>query len=481
MPDNGIVPHANSGEELNAWNTPAMDALYDQIRAAAVDAPALDPVDLIPAPLLTPPVDIPAPDQATTPETPVIDTPAPNEAEQALLAANTAAIARVEALGGLDEIDLMVSVAAPFMDGDLNAQAALDAIEKARGPQIVAAFAKGVTECFWSSVVKDVVNRDGEAIINSLLYTAAEIETLEPAAKTIAQSIRQSNPALTQKVANFRAGNGLALGTSALSPRSVPSLLTGQAPTNGVAHPAVAALPTIDPKDYDDQVEGYVQAATSLAAYTGTLEAQVKQLQSQVDEIKTTTVKSAADLQREAERVAEDRIYTEVNGVVLNLTRNLQFSTETDPGKAEKENSEIKADIGHLAGTKFLAAVSRDRDQAYKPAAGTPGETFDRARAALARKDNLGKQVRQDLQDLKKLMNAITVDLLPRFNSRVVAAQTETPVTPPPTRVEVSGPGSGAAPQLPAPSNGPTGSAWDTSSMIRQYNQGVAQRGQRPA
>lgn len=490
MPDE-IVPVGGNEGSVKSWDNPTMGAAFDALTAGIPDLPpGSHETDMIERPAESgAPLDTaPTRADAAAPDAP---TGAEDEALATDTAANVAILTRIAALGGLAEVEIMNEIARPFMEGTSpDSLAALAAIEKARGPAFTGEFARGVVESYWPSVVRDVVGREGERIINALLLTQEEFLALDQRGREEAEAIRSKDPDLTLKVANFRKGNGLTLrapGPISAPSSTIPSVLTGSpaGKPNGVAHPATTRLPKIDPDDYDSTVEKYVEDAEALSAYASTLETQLAEIQERVRSLESSqksVTETAEDLQKKADYNAASRIFVEVDGVVLNYVRGLKFSTNLDPAVAEQEDDETRRDIQKLAGAKFLEAINRDRNKQEVAAPGTPGELFDRAKAAIARDDYMGRQVRQDVQELKKLMDGITKELLPKFNGRAVAAKAEAAVTPTPTRTTVSGAGTGSAPQLPEPSATLTpAKAWETGSMEREYNQRMAQRGQRPA
>lgn len=409
---------------MSSWSPEAIDAAVDEKMGATAPnadptppaAPALAP----PVPEVQPPAALqPDPALAVQPAIPEIPAPEQPAAPAEEIVDDAAAYrAAVDKIGGLEELELMTSLATPLMAAELDPDAFYTAIIENRGRNAYEKLA-------WSQFDRNATSYADE-IFNNPNFNLDLIR----------------DPNLRAQVAQVRSGAAPAPAPAAPVPSYQP------APQPAVsARPA--ALPAINLEDFDlpKEVTEFIAAAQSQAATIASIQVR----QDEFDRLqREEQERRNQEAQRTNETVTQTRLValtSQIHTVIDSLLTPVAFSTQIDAALASAENADTRADI------KARVIHDLEADSAF-------GDIYHRAKEAYQKGDRIG--AREDVRQIKQIVDAKVKERITARGGKLKAAVAAgNPVVNNP-RVNVSGPGSGAAPQLPTPpaaQNG--GKAWE--------------------
>jgi hypothetical protein len=330
----------------------------------------------------------------------------------------------VEQVGGLEELKWLEEIGKPLVAPVIDPNAFMDKFEENRGTD-------GLSRLAWG-----FFDRHLPDYVDEILSPQFDPNLIED------QSTRERVTAIRSAMANNGARPAA---TPAPAPASAP------APSRSPAPAPASTLPAINIDDYDELPKPILDFIAAAQARDG----QIKTIEERLAELDRYREQERERLNQErqtaAQQTAGQRAYALASEIVTDWTKELSvvaFSTAVDPAAAKVENEDIKADIE--ARVKDYVAT----DPAFN-------KLYDEARAKYVAGDKLG--AREQVRTLKQMARTFVKQRIAARGGKVQAAVAAG--APPVTnnsRVVISGPGSGAAPVMPANPPAQTGGkAWE--------------------
>ena len=458
-----------------SWNPDALEQAVDAKMDATQNppAPVQDPPPADPPLVAAPVVVLPVADApvVVAPEVPVppvaeaaieAQPPADATASEDLVPFKTA----VEKLGGIEELEVVERIASPFLAPELNVEAVVDMLERDRGDVVAQQFAEGMLNIYAASFTAMLLENP-DRIVTDPVYTPEGQRQL---------AIRNEILAFKE----FRTSGG----TRSAAPPPPPGG-TSVSPASTPAPTAVVDPSAYKPVNFDDynlpaELEAQLKAndavaRTAITAATA-LDDRVKKLEGFQETDTQRREREAKDAENKIKGERWDGFLSTVTGPAEKVIEQVKFSTNPDPALAEKENQEFRRQIGVLVATDLR---SEREEVIVDPKNGTTMTTA----AAWAQSEKL--HLKGDILGARRLDAALRIkgqelakkyaDTHQRRMLDSVEADKAVAKDNQPDRVQVSGPGSGAAPVLPLqPAKSGPAKSWE--NIDAQVDAKFAQR-----
>jgi hypothetical protein len=430
----------------------------DRMLESARTSPTPDPATASPAAAPAPTTDTPpagdhpptpdptaAPPAATPPSPgPATETPAPGgdaptapgtETETPPsddpLALHKPVLDAVERIGGVEELDLLHSIAAPLVAPELDPPGFFKAFEEQRGTV-------AYDQLAWA--LYDRHADDFGATYIAVALGDRELARDPDRLKTVLREFGE-----------YRRSGGKPVSSPAPPQPGAPAPSSTAPRASGTA----ATLPAIDVEDYDlaAPVREFVIAAQALLPEIDQLRNDVQDLKGHRAREAQRIVDEARQRQESAAAAQVNKLTGEIGNAIAEVIGVVAFSTATDPQARTAEDEQTKKDI------RLNVIHDLDQDPAF-------GEIYQRAKEKYLAGDLVG--ARTLVQSLRSKAKEKAQHYATSKNGRLQAhiAANAPPVTKGPTIV--SGAGTAPTPLAPVPTGAPAGGAFDMNRMLER-------------
>jgi hypothetical protein len=374
----------------------------------------------------------------------------------------------VQKIGGLEELEVMSAIAAPLVASDPDWNGFVSALEANRGPD-------ALNGLFWT-----VYDEASAEFLEEMLAHPDQVggdirQIRDPQRRDQVLALRSELQAFN----GWRSSGRPAVQSAPAS--AAPTAQPAPSPAGTATQPTAVTVPEIgDLDEYDmpaklrGQIDQLREVAQTLANEVPGLQKQVNDLrgyQETETQRRDRETREAQNRERvEARQVTQERegrLYGAMDAISTRMLEQVRFSTQADPARAQAEDEETRRDIDARVTTEF------GREIHQSPETSAVAKAWQGAIQKYRAGDFVG--ARADVQTLKERVQGLTRAQIERHSGRLVAATTAAPAvtTTENNRTQVSGPGSGAAPQLPA-SPTDTSPAW--SNLGSEFERRMSQR-----